>query len=377
MSRSAADRRIRGLRPPKRTVDPHTAHGSLVEEERRPDGRRERSLTVFLAGAECPFTCSFCDLWQWTLDGPTPRGALATQLERVLDSLDGPLPDRLKLYTASNFFDRRAVPREDYAALARLAAPFGAVTVESHASTIGPATLDFAREIGGRLEVAIGLETVHPGAMPELNKRLDLPRFDAAAQFLAAEGIDLRAFVLLGVPHVPADESVEWTVRTVEHAVARGAAVVSIIPVRGGNGEMERLRALGAFTPPTLAQLEEALDRCLALSRSAVAADLWDVERLPACDACRSRRVERLARINLEGRAEPRVACEACGVLIPRLAAPARDDRCESAQVRGCAGAAQPRGHTEGSAEREVEGSALSHAASLARGEGANGPAQA
>ena len=42
----------------------------------------------------------------------------------------------------------------------------------------------------------------------------------------------------------------------------RGAAVVSIIPVRGGNGEMERLAALGHFTPPTLVQLEDALDGC-------------------------------------------------------------------------------------------------------------------
>lgn len=312
MSLSAADRRIRALRPPKRAVDPHVAHGSLLEEERRPDGRRERALTVFLAGAECPFTCSFCDLWQWTLDGPTPPGALAAQLERVLASLDAPTPDRLKLYTASNFFDRRAVPRSDVAALARLASPFGAVTVESHARTVGAATLELAGALAGHLEVAIGLETVHPRAMAELNKRLDLPRFDAAARFLADGGIDLRAFVLLGAPHVPAEESIEWTVRTVAHAVARGAAVASIIPVRGGNGEMERLRALGAFVPPTLAQLEAALDRCLGLGSTVVTADLWDVERLPACEACRAPRIARLARINLSGRAEPRAECAEC-----------------------------------------------------------------
>ena len=328
MSVSAADRRIRALRPPKRTVDPYVAHGSLLEEERRPDGRVERALTVFLAGAECPFTCSFCDLWQWTLDGPTPPGALAAQLEHVLSALEGPVPQRLKLYTASNFFDRRAVPREDYAALARLAEPFEAVTVESHASTIGEATLDFARMLGaGRsLEVAVGLETIHPRAMSQLNKRLDLPRFDAATRFLADAAIDLRVFVLLGAPHVPAEESVEWTIRTVAHAVECGAAVASIIPVRGGNGEMERLRALGEFTPPTLSQLDAALEPSLSLGGTVVTADLWDVEGLPACDACRTRRIERLARLNLSGRAEPAINCDACSVQIPRLAALARDD---------------------------------------------------
>lgn len=313
MSASAVDRRIRSLRPPKAHVNPYTAHGSLVEEERRPDTQVERALTVFLAGAECPFTCSFCDLWRFTLDGPTPPGALIRQLESILQALDGRAPDRLKIYNASNFFDQRAVPSEDVLGIARLAAPFAAVTVESHATTIGPRTLAFARQIRGRLEVAVGLETIHPVAIEQLNKRLDLARFDSAARFLSENGVDLRVFVLLGTPHVPAEESVAWTVRTVEYAVERGASVVSIIPARGGNGEMERLQGLGQFTPPTLSQLEEALDRSLQFSNTVVTVDLWDAERLPACEHCRSDRIARLRGVNLSGRAEPRIACPMCG----------------------------------------------------------------
>jgi archaeosine synthase beta-subunit len=313
VSASAADRRIRSLRPPKGPVDPDRAHGSLIEEERRPDARIERALTVFLTGAECPFTCSFCDLWQWTVDGPTPPGALTRQLESVIQALDDPVPDRLKLYNASNFFDQRAVPSEDLPGIATLASSFAAVTVESHANTIGSQTLAFARQIPGRLEVAVGLETVHPVAVVRLNKRLDLARFDRAARFLSENGVDLRVFVLLGAPYVRAEESVAWTVRTVEYAVERGASVVSIIPVRGGNGEMERLHALGHFAPPTLSQLEEALDRCLQFTGTVVTADLWDVERLPACEHCRSARIERLRSLNVTGRAEQGIACTMCG----------------------------------------------------------------
>jgi radical SAM enzyme (TIGR01210 family) len=313
VSTPAVDRRIRSLRPPKKYVDPYTAHSSLLEEERRPDGRIERALTVFLAGAECPFTCSFCDLWQWTIDGPTPPGALTTQLQGVLQARDGAVPDRLKLYNASNFFDQRAVPSEDLLGIATLAEPFTAVTVESHVSMIGPTTLAFARRIHGRLEVAAGLETIHPVAAAHVNKRLDLARFDWAARFLSDNGIDLRVFALLGAPYVPAVESVEWTVRTVQHAVERGASVVSIIPVRSGNGEMERLQALGNFVPPTLSQLEDALDRCLQLTSTVVTADLWDVERLSACERCRSERIQRMRRLNVTGRAEPRIACTICG----------------------------------------------------------------
>jgi len=278
-------------------------------------GKSEQALTVFLSGAECPFTCSFCDLWRYTIDGPTPVGALPKQLSDALRSLDAsaPLPDRLKLYNASNFFDRRAVPPEDLPRLAELASPFAGVTVESHASTIGPATLAFAQRITGRLEVAVGLETIHPVAAAQLNKRLDLAVFERSARWLADNGMDLRVFVLLGAPYVPAGESVDWTVRTVEHAVRCGASIVSIIPVRGGNGEMERLAALGELTAPTLSQLEETLDRCLPLTDTVVTADLWDVDRLRACNQCRGARAERLGRLNLSGRAEPRITCAKCG----------------------------------------------------------------
>jgi uncharacterized Fe-S cluster-containing MiaB family protein len=233
-------------------------------------------------------------------------------LASVLHALDGPLPDRLKLYNASNFFDQRAVPSDDILGMATLSSSFGAVTVESHANTIGAKTLEFARLIPGRLEVAVGLETIHPVAAAQLNKRLDLTRFDSAARFLSENDIDLRVFVLLGAPYVGADESVEWTLRTVEYAVERGAAVVSIIPVRGRNGEMERLQALGHFTSPTLPQLEESLDRCLQFTSTVVTADLWDVERLPSCDQCRAERIERLRRLNVTGHAEPQVSCTAC-----------------------------------------------------------------
>lgn len=313
MTTPNADQRIRGLRPSKRVFDPYTPHGWLVEEERRPNEARERALTIFLTGAECAFTCSFCDLWQWTLDGPTPPGALVRQLKTVLATIQRPVPERIKLYNASNFFDRRAVPAQDLAALPALLDSFSGVTVESHASTITPRSLEFAHAIGGRLEVAIGLETVHPTALGQLNKRLDLERFDRASDLLAEWGIDLRVFVLLGAPHVPAEETVEWTVRTVEYAVGRGAAVVAIIPVRGGNGELERLESLGAFAPPSLGQLEEALDRCVNCRPSVVTADLWDAAKLRACDGCGAQRIDRLARMNLSGALEPALSCNVCG----------------------------------------------------------------
>jgi Predicted Fe-S oxidoreductase len=308
----AADARIRSLRPARPFVDPYKAHGSIVELERRPDGRVEQAFTLFASGAECPFTCSFCDLWQWSIDGPTPMGALAHQVERALASLDGTQRDRFKFYNASNFFDKRAVPPQDAERIAELTSGFSGLTVESHANTIGPAVIAFSERVRGRLEVAMGLETIHPVAMSHLNKRLDLARFESAARLLDDNDIDLRVFALLGAPYVPVEESVEWTSRTVDHAVACGAAVVSIIPVRGGNGEMERLQALGHFTPPTLGDLEAALDASAGTSTAVITADLWDADRLPGCSACRVARVERMRTMNTTGVRPTKISCDAC-----------------------------------------------------------------
>ena len=314
---SATDRRIRAARPAKRPVDPWRVLGSLWEQERTAAGDVVPALTLFLAGAECPFTCVFCDLWRSTLEGPTPPGALVTQIERALVAED---PERLararvKLYNASNFFDPRAVPPDDVDAIVPLLNPFSRVVVESHPRLIGRRSRDFAAALGpGRLEVAMGLETVHPGALPRLNKRVTLADFDRAVDRLSEWGATARAFVLVGAPFVPPEEAVEWAVRSAGHAFDRGVETVALIPVRGGNGELERLATVGEFSPPTLAQLEAALDSALALAgtRGVVTADLWDAERLVHCSACGPARLARLERINLSGHSEPPVDCAAC-----------------------------------------------------------------
>ncbi|MGE0443518.1 MAG: radical SAM protein [Gemmatimonadales bacterium] len=326
MARSADDRRIRSLRGPKRAVDPDRPIAVLLETERRGppasiDGgaaiqpRMERSLAVFLAGAECAFTCNFCDLWRDTLDGPTPPGALPRQLEAALATLDpaDPVPDRIKLYNSSNFFDPRAVPDEDLERLAALVDPFAGVTVESHARTVAERSDRWAERLPGRLEVAIGLETVHPSALAALNKRVTVPDFDRAAARLARLGAALRAFVLVGVPFIPSEERAEWAVRSVRHALAAGAAVVSVIPVRGGNGELERLEAGGQFAPPVLADLEAVIDDTLDAGPGVVLPDLWDAARHCRCPGCGAARVERLARMAATGLREGRIGCPVCG----------------------------------------------------------------
>jgi len=287
----------------------------LQEVERTAGGVTTQVLTVFLAGSECPFTCVFCDLWRYTLDEPTPGGAIPRQIERAFEET-GPLPEscRLKLYNASNFFDRRAVPAADIPAVARLVAPFSRVVVECHPRLVGGDCVGFSKAIGGTLEVAMGLETVHPKALPRLNKKMSREDYDRAVGELAARGIAHRAFVLVGAPFVPPDAMVDWSVISAAYAMDRGAETVTLIPVRAGNGELDRLAAAGEFRRPTLGEAEAALERSLQLpGKAVVQLDMWDLETLSSCSHCFGHRQERLERINLTGAMEPAIDCTECG----------------------------------------------------------------
>lgn len=295
-------------------MDPWRPLGIVCETEHDPALGREETLTIFLAGMECPFTCVFCDLWRHTLPFPTPRGALPRQLERALAEVgDRSLPDRVKLYNASNFFHPGAVPPEDDEAIVSRLDGISGVTVECHPNLLGDRCLRFAERLDGRLEVALGLETAHRDALAGLGKRMTLEDFDRAAEWLARHGLDLRVFVLVGVPGVPPEERIEWAVRSVRHALGHGARRVVLIPVRPGNGALEELASRGLFRPPTLDDLEAALAAALDDSAGTVVADLWDLELFSGCASCVTARRERLEAMNRTGRRAAPVACPECG----------------------------------------------------------------
>jgi radical SAM enzyme (TIGR01210 family) len=287
------------------------AYAEMAEEEPSGSGETVSVSTIFLTNRECPWRCLMCDLWRDTLTEPVAAGAIPEQIRTALSRL--PPARWAKLYNAGSFFDPKAIPREDYAAIARLLSGFERVIVESHPALCGDATLAFRDLLDAALEAALGLETVHPEVLPRLNKRMTLDDFRRAAAFLREAGISVRAFVLVGLPFVARREAVDWALRSAEFAFDCGAAVVSLIPTRSGNGAMDALEERGEFSPPDLVALEEATASGLALGRGRVLADLWDLERFSRCGACLRARTERLRAMNLAQAVPPQVSCDACG----------------------------------------------------------------
>src|SRR5579863_5056584 len=166
------DRWILARRPARESLDPRRPYAFFVGEECSQDGTVLPVSTVFLTNRECPWRCLMCDLWRNTLTDSVPIGAIPDQIDYALARL--PNARQIKLYNSGSFFDRRAIPPEDFPAITDRVKPFERVIVESHPALLGESTLRFRDLLQAPLEVAMGLETVHPEILARLNKRMSL-----------------------------------------------------------------------------------------------------------------------------------------------------------------------------------------------------------
>ena len=258
-----------------------------------------------------------CDLWQNTLNESVPAGAVVEQIDHALGQAEKELGSlaklhQVKLYNAGSFFDEKAIPSSEDEKIAKRLAKYERVIVECHPALVGERCLTFNDTIPGKLEVALGLETVHPEALAKLNKRVSLDDFSAAASLLEKNQIDLRSFVLLQPPFVLENESVEWAKRSVDFSIDCGASVSCIIPTRTGNGAMDTLAKAGKFHEPTLGQLEDAMDATIGSPNHRVFADLWDLKRFSKCPICFDARHSRLEEINNSQVPLDKIDCACC-----------------------------------------------------------------
>lgn len=302
------DQDILDLRTPKHELDFTKPYHFLHEKEVDQKGRVRKVNTIFLTNKECPFRCLMCDLWKHTLDQPTPQGAIPTQIEYALERL--PDASVVKLYNNGNFFDSKAIPPGDYAEIANLLISYEHVIVENHPKLCGERCLEFGDLLRGDLEIAMGLETIHPEVLPRLNKQITKENFREASAFLRANEIHVRAFILLNPPYlIDKVANISWAVKSAAFAFDCGAGACAIIPTRAGNGIMDKLEKEGEFVPPTLDALEEAYEKALQLNKGRVFVDLWDLEKFSSCPHCLEERRNRLEAMNHAQKVLPTIEC--------------------------------------------------------------------
>lgn len=288
----------------RNVLNPWQPYGFFTEDEYSHTGDLLPVATILLTNRECPLQCAMCDLWRNTLAETVPLGAIPAQIDYALARV--PAARQIKLYNSGSFFDRRAIPVEDYSAIAARVGSFERVIVECHPALVGARCLRFRDLIGTRLEVAMGLETAHEETLARLNKRMTLDQFREAAGFLRQNGISLRVFILIQPPFLGVREGLEWAKRSIDFAFDNGATAASLIPTR------VETEAMAEFSPPSLKTIEEAVHYGIQLGKGRVFIDLWDVRLPHACQFCREARLERLRQINLTQKIPGPVHCVVC-----------------------------------------------------------------
>lgn len=301
------DKWILSHRGAKNQVDPFRPYAWLVEKERQISGEIEDTGTIFLTNMECPFHCLMCDLWKNTTDRPLPVGAIPAQIEWAMQQMT--TVKHLKLYNSGSFFDDRAIPPADYPQIASLLSGFETVIVESHPKFIDETCLQFSDMLKGELQIAIGLETVHPEILRKLNKHVSLDDFGYSVQFLSRNGIRTRAFILLRPPYLSESEGIFWAQKSIDFAFECGVECCIVIPVRAGNGAMDELLKQGDFTSPVIESLETVLEYGIGLKAGRVFADTWDLELFTDCPDCIKQRKARIEAINLTQTINQKVTC--------------------------------------------------------------------
>ena len=280
-----------------------------VTEEFEPNGNGgiAHTTTVFLTASECPIRCTMCDLWKNTLTVPTPPGAIVQQIDwalrenrtpgldadkrnAVLESpllpRDIPLPESppespserwLKLYNSGNFFDPRSIPPSDHDAIIERCHGFDRIVIENHPKFGSSRLSRFKDRLTIPLEIAVGLETVQPRWLDRFGKQMTRDDFDRYAKILADQDIDLRVFLIIGVPGITVAESLRWTRLSIRHAIRVGARHISLIPLRpSSHPSQSSSSSLPRFTTQSLLELQQAALEDAA-SHCVVTMDLWDI----------------------------------------------------------------------------------------------------
>ena len=291
------DQEILAARPAKNQVSPEYPYAFLNETEYSADGVLTEVSTIFLTNRECPFHCLMCDLWKNTTDKTLKTGLIPHQIEHALHRL--PPASQIKLYNSGNFFDSKAIPKQDLPAISDLIQHFERVIVENHPLLCNQTCTEFQQMIPGQLEVALGLETIHEEVLQALNKNMTLDDFARAVDFLCSHAISVRAFILLKPPFMAEQAGVEWAIKSVEYAFSLGVECCSLIPTRSGNGLLEHLQERGQFAPPQLSSIETTLEACLNLNQGRVFMDLWDLEDQYQNEMNLKTRLNRLRHMNL------------------------------------------------------------------------------
>lgn len=238
------------------------------------DGVQVKAHTIVFQTRGCYWGvkggCTMCGYIYDSGSVPPTGEDLLRQFDSVKGRIDGGI---VKIFTSGSFFDSREIPVEvRETILSGLNAE--KVIIETRPEFVTEKNLTHAKSFFKRIEVAIGLETSSdPIRLNCINKGFTFADFVKAAETAKANGVTVKAYLMLKPPFLTEKDAMEDIVKSVMDA-SQYAQTISINLCNIQRGTLvDELFYRKAYRPPWLWSIAEILRRVHGKTGSVIMSD--------------------------------------------------------------------------------------------------------
>ena len=240
------------------------------------DGKPVKSNTLIFQTRGCYWGqrggCTMCGYVYDSAIAPPSDEDILAQFRSVEDRINGGV---VMIFTSGSFFDAREISekaRDEI--LSSLAKKADKVIVETRPEFVTDTTMDAARAIIDRFEVAIGLETANDRIREKcINKHFTFADFVRASETAKAHGVTTKAYLMLKPPFLTEKDAMEDIISSVLAATPyAGTISINLCNVQRGT-LVDELFMRHAYRPPWLWSIVEILKRVHGKTNSVIMSD--------------------------------------------------------------------------------------------------------
>jgi len=240
------------------------------------DGNVVKTNTIIFRTKGCYWGqrggCTMCGYVYDAATTPPTYEDIMEQYRSVEGRIDGSV---VKIFTSGSFFDAGEVPEkardEILSGLSKKAAK---IIVETRPEFVTDKTMEAAKKIVDRLEIAVGLETSNDKIRIEcINKNFLFKDFVRASETAKKHGVTTKAYLLLKPPFISEKDALEDMVKSVMDAAPyAGTISINLCNVQRGT-IVDELFQKKAYRPPWLWTIVEVIRRVHGKTGSVIMSD--------------------------------------------------------------------------------------------------------
>jgi len=275
-------------------------------------GEETKALVIIFSTVGCYFAetsgCSMCGYTNESITAKPKIEEINRQFDYAMKKYS-PQTKVLKIFTSGSFFDKREIPEEaQYEILGRAKEKFSKIIVETRSEFVNENMLLKAKDKGGNVEIAIGLESSNDNVLRySVNKGSSFMQFKNACMVANKVGVSVKAYVIVKPPFLTEREGYYDAYCTVKDVCEiENISTISFNPVNVQSYTLvERMYSRGEYRPPWLWTVAKVL-----LDSKKVVGERIRLISSPTaggtsrgaynCDKCNSKVLESIRRFSLK-----------------------------------------------------------------------------